>query len=86
MDGSAVGRLHQYFDLGVGQLLHMARGQRRTPLPWVDVLAADGHDGLVVLKALLFRHTAPCPVTMVTEKPEHGGTFATDTPDEAQSG
>lgn len=79
MDGSAVGRLHQHFDLGVGQLLHVPRRQRRPPLPRVDVLAADGHDGPVVVKAPPLRRTATCPVTMVTQKPEHAGTLATDT-------
>lgn len=79
MDGSAVGRLDQDFDLRVGQLLHMPRSQRRPPLPRVDVLTADGHDGPVVFKTLLLHHTASCPVTMVMEKPEHGDTYATDT-------
>lgn len=79
VDGSAVGRLNQHFDLGVGQLLHVPRRQRRPPLPRVDVLAADGHDGPVVVKAPPLRRTAPCPVTMVTQKPEHAGTLATDT-------
>lgn len=79
VDGSAVGWLDQDFDFGVGQLLHMPRSQRRPPLPRVDVLAADGHDSSVVFKALLLHHTAPCPLTMVMEKPEHGDTFATDT-------
>lgn len=79
VDGSAVGRLDQDFDLGIGQLLHMPRSQWGPPLPRVDVLAADGHDGPVVFKALLLlHHTAPCPLTMVMEKPEHGDIFATD--------
>lgn len=70
MDGSAVGGLHQHLHLGVGQLLHVPRRQRRPPLPRVDVLAADGHDSPVVGEAPLRRRVSP-PVTMVTEKPEH---------------
>lgn len=86
MDGSAVGRLHQHLDLGVGQLLHVPRRQRRPPLPRVDVLAADGHDGAVVVTAALVHRMAPCPVAMVREEPEHAGTFATDAHLVRQSG
>lgn len=78
VDGSAIGRLDQDFDLGIGQLLHMPRSQRCPPLPRVDVLAADGHDSPVVFAPLLLRHTAPCPLTMVMEKPQHGDTYATE--------
>ena len=53
MDRSAVGWLDQDFDAGVGEFFDVARGQRRPPLPGVDVFAADGHDGLVVFMAPL---------------------------------
>lgn len=71
MDCSAVGRLHQDFDAGVGELFDVPRGQRRPPLPRVDVLAADGHDGPVVLIAPLGCEAALRPLTLVTEESEH---------------
>lgn len=71
VDCSAVGRLHQDFDAGVGELFDVARGQRRPPLPRVDVLAADGHDGPVVLIAALGCEAALRPLTLVTEESEH---------------
>lgn len=71
MDGPAVGWLDQDFDTRVGELLDVARGQRRPPLPGVDVLAADGHDGPVVLVAPLACVAALHPLTMVTEESEH---------------
>lgn len=71
VDGSAVGWLHQDFDAGVGELFDVARGQWRPPLPGVNILAADGHDGSVVLIAPLACEAAPCPLTLVTEESEH---------------
>lgn len=72
MDGPVVGRLHQDFDAGVGELFDVARGQRRPPFPGVDVFAADGHDGPVVLIAPLGCQAAPRLVALVTEESEHG--------------
>lgn len=71
VDGSAVGWLDQDFEARVGELLDVARGQGRPPLPGVDVLAADGHDGSVVLIAHMACEAARCPLTMVTKKSEH---------------
>lgn len=72
VDGSAVGRLHQHSDVHVGQLPDVTRGQRRPSLPGVDVLAADGHHGPVVLVAALADEAAPGPGSSVTEESEHG--------------
>lgn len=71
VDGSAVGWLDQDFDASVGELFDVTRGQRRPPLPGVDVLASDGHDGPVVLIATLACEAARRPPTLVTEESEH---------------
>lgn len=70
MDRSAVGRLDQDFVANVSELSDVAGGQRRPPLPGVDVFAADGHDGLVVLMAALACEAAR-PLTLMTEESEH---------------
>lgn len=72
MDGSAVGWLDQHFDARVGELLDMARSQRRPPLPRVYVFTADGHDSPVVLIAPLACEAALRPLSLVTEESEHG--------------
>lgn len=71
MDGSAVGWLDQDFDAGVGELFDVARGQRRPPLPGVDVLTADGHDSPVVVIAPLACKAALRPLTVMAEESEH---------------
>lgn len=71
VDGSAVGWLNQDFEASVGELLDVAWSQGRPSFPGVDVLAADGHDGSVVLIAPLALEAARRPLTLATEKSEH---------------
>lgn len=82
VDGSAVGRLQQDFDAGGGELFDVFGGQRRPPLPGVDVLAADRHDGLVVLMAALVGEAARRPPSLEAEESVHDVTarcFETET-------
>ena len=59
MDGSSVGGLHKNLVASSSDLLHVSWGKGCPPLPYIDVLSADGNHTLMVMETFLATKAAP---------------------------